>query len=196
MREYTCEDYSEYTCEDYSIAIDIATRAHQGQFRKGAKRTPYIVHPALVALSVKTVRQMIIAMLHDVIEDCDVSFHREIIERLGEPIYDEILTCSEHINDGRPKESWRERKELYINRIIEDGCSDDVLVVILADKYRNLEDYTRLDEETLKAQNYISKNSRWFYGSVIEAVAEKLVGKGYDDLIKSTRSMFREVYGE
>jgi (p)ppGpp synthase/HD superfamily hydrolase len=56
-------------------AIDFATRAHEGQVRKYTGE-PYITHPIAVAEIVKTVtddKEMIAAaILHDVIEDCDV----------------------------------------------------------------------------------------------------------------------------
>ena len=54
-------------------AVAFATRAHEGQFRKGTKR-PYIVHPVEVGdiVSSMTEDEEIIsaAVLHDTIEDC------------------------------------------------------------------------------------------------------------------------------
>ena len=54
-------------------AIEFATRAHAGQFRKGTSR-PYIVHPIEVGdiVSTMTKDEEIIsaAVLHDTIEDC------------------------------------------------------------------------------------------------------------------------------
>ena len=54
-------------------AIEFATKAHAGQFRKGTKR-PYIVHPVEVADIVATMTQdeeiICAAVLHDTIEDC------------------------------------------------------------------------------------------------------------------------------
>lgn len=55
-------------------AIAFATRAHEGQVRKGTTR-PYIVHPLEVGriVSVMTDDEEIIsaAILHDTIEDCE-----------------------------------------------------------------------------------------------------------------------------
>ena len=54
-------------------AIEFATRAHRGQFRKGTRR-PYIVHPIEVGdivCSMTTDEEVIsAAYLHDTIEDC------------------------------------------------------------------------------------------------------------------------------
>ena len=55
-------------------AIEFATRAHAGQFRKGTRR-PYIVHPIEVGDIVSTMTQdeeiISAAVLHDTIEDCE-----------------------------------------------------------------------------------------------------------------------------
>ena len=54
-------------------AIEFATKAHEGQFRKGTRR-PYIVHPIEVGdiVSTMTTDEEVIsaAILHDTIEDC------------------------------------------------------------------------------------------------------------------------------
>lgn len=63
------------------LALKIATEAHKGQFRDDGK-TPYVTHPIAVAESLKRLwgpRQpglstvLAIALLHDVIEDSDIS---------------------------------------------------------------------------------------------------------------------------
>lgn len=54
-------------------AMEFATKAHEGQFRKGTKR-PYIVHPVEVGDIVSTMtgdeEVIAAAILHDTIEDC------------------------------------------------------------------------------------------------------------------------------
>lgn len=60
-------------------AIEIATRAHAGQVDKGG--APYILHPLRVMLRVAPGPQQIVAVLHDVVEDSDVTF--EDLEREG-----------------------------------------------------------------------------------------------------------------
>ncbi|EOU1990523.1 GTP pyrophosphokinase [Clostridium perfringens] len=53
------------------LAIDIATKAHEGQVDKGGD--PYINHPLRVMNSCDTEETKIIAVLHDVIEDTDIT---------------------------------------------------------------------------------------------------------------------------
>ena len=60
-------------------AIEIAARAHAGQADKGG--APYILHPLRVMLRVAPGAQQIVAVLHDVVEDSDVTF--EDLEREG-----------------------------------------------------------------------------------------------------------------
>lgn len=55
-------------------AIQFATKAHEGQLRKGTRR-PYIVHPIevgeIVAGMTKDEEIISAAVLHDTIEDCE-----------------------------------------------------------------------------------------------------------------------------
>ncbi|MBV7495397.1 HD domain-containing protein [Pseudomonas sp. PDM24] len=53
-------------------AIAIAAAAHEGQVDKGG--APYILHPLKVMLRVNTLEERIVAVLHDVVEDCGISF--------------------------------------------------------------------------------------------------------------------------
>ena len=60
-------------------AIEIAARTHAGQTDKGG--APYILHPLRVMLRVAPGAQQIVAVLHDVVEDSEVTF--EDLEREG-----------------------------------------------------------------------------------------------------------------
>ena len=60
-------------------AIEIAARTHAGQLDKGG--APYILHPLRVMLRVVPGAQQIVAVLHDVVEDSEVTF--EDLEREG-----------------------------------------------------------------------------------------------------------------
>lgn len=52
-------------------AIEIAVSAHRGQIRRNG--LPYILHPMRVMLRQKDEESMIAAILHDVVEDTDVT---------------------------------------------------------------------------------------------------------------------------
>lgn len=55
-------------------ALLLATNSHHGQFDKGG--APYILHPIKVMHYLKTDDEELqcMALLHDVVEDCDVTF--------------------------------------------------------------------------------------------------------------------------
>lgn len=71
---------------DLDKAVAIAARAHAGQSDKYGQ--PYILHPIRVMMRMRTGKERIVAMLHDVVEDSDVSsddlrtegFSGEVIE--------------------------------------------------------------------------------------------------------------------
>jgi GTP diphosphokinase / guanosine-3',5'-bis(diphosphate) 3'-diphosphatase len=88
------------------LAVTVATRSHKGQVRKDG--TDYISHPVRVAVRCETKKEKIVALLHDVVEDTDVTldelrelgFDKEIIDaidaitkRPGERYADFILRC-------------------------------------------------------------------------------------------------------
>lgn len=52
-------------------AIDIAYDAHHGQKDKAGR--PYFLHPVIVAQSMDTEAETCVALLHDVVEDTDVT---------------------------------------------------------------------------------------------------------------------------
>ena len=54
-------------------AITLACWAHQGQRYPSPEAEPYIIHPLRVMLAVQGSRAQMAAVLHDVIEDTEVS---------------------------------------------------------------------------------------------------------------------------
>jgi len=60
-------------------AIEIAAKAHSGKYDKGDN--PYILHPLRVMLSVTTPQEQITAVLHDVVEDTEITY--EDLEKEG-----------------------------------------------------------------------------------------------------------------
>ena len=63
--------YSKKTDDMLNKALEIARNAHAGQVDKGGDT--YIFHPVRVALHCRTETEKIVALLHDVVEDTDVT---------------------------------------------------------------------------------------------------------------------------
>ena len=70
-------------------AMKFATRAHEGQFRKGTQR-PYIVHPVEVSEIVAEMTDdedvICAAVLHDTIEDCEGVSQRLLAQEFSEKV--------------------------------------------------------------------------------------------------------------
>ena len=70
-------------------AITIATKAHEGQIRKGTK-LPYIVHPLEVGVIVSRMTQdkevIAAAILHDTLEDCKEVTFSTLCQEFGERV--------------------------------------------------------------------------------------------------------------
>ena len=64
---------------DLNRAITIALAAHAGHVDKGGH--PYIMHPIRVMLAVESEEARIVAVLHDVLEDCPD--HVEMVKQAG-----------------------------------------------------------------------------------------------------------------
>lgn len=64
-------------------ALKIAYEAHKNQVDKGG--APYFLHPIYVALLMDTTDQKIVALLHDVVEDTDITL--DDLRREGFPEY-------------------------------------------------------------------------------------------------------------
>lgn len=61
------------------LAIEVATQAHEGQLDKGGN--PYILHPQTVAAALDSTENKIVAYLHDVVEDTEITL--EDLKEMG-----------------------------------------------------------------------------------------------------------------
>jgi len=86
-------------------AIDIALRAHAGQ--KGKDGSPYVLHPLRIMSRMHTDSERITAVLHDVVEDSDITL--DDLRAAGFP--DEILTAVQLLTheDGISYDAYVER---------------------------------------------------------------------------------------
>ncbi len=90
----------------YKLALKIATKAHEGQFDKAGNH--YIEHPVFVASLFENEDEKITALLHDVIEDTDITI--EDLKLYG--FNEMILEALELLNHNK-----RENYYDYIEKI-------------------------------------------------------------------------------
>ncbi len=158
-------------------AIEFATKAHEGQFRKGTKR-PYIVHPVEVADIVTSMTEdeevICAAVLHDTIEDCEGVTVEVLTARFGERVASLVQNESED-----KSKTWEERKSATIIRLKK--ASKEVQMIALADKLSNMRDidrdYPKFGEAFWLRFRMQSKDAMgWYYKSIREVLKENFEG--------------------
>lgn len=79
-------------------AIEIAIDAHKGTYDKAGNL--YILHPMRVMLSLETEDEMIVGVLHDVVEDCPPwSFEALAAEGFSETVIEALKSVTKHSDD-------------------------------------------------------------------------------------------------
>ena len=158
-------------------AMEFATKAHEGQVRKGTKR-PYIVHPVevgdIVASMTKDEEVICAAILHDTIEDCKGITKDTLAEEFSERVASFVAQESED-----KTKSWYERKFATICHI--RTAPREVQMIGLADKLSNMRDIDRdypvVGEELWNRFRMKNKDTiGWYYKGIRDALADSFTG--------------------
>lgn len=136
-------------------AIEIATKAHEGQFRKTGE--PYIIHP----LAVKKILEewgmdedtVIAGILHDTVEDTNLTLN-DIKKEFGESVaflVDGVTKLSTARNGMRDIDTYLpETKDNFLRLMIALGDDIRVLIIKLADRLHNLRTLSALPPDKQK----------------------------------------------
>jgi len=119
------------------VAIKIAVQAHSGQLDKAGQ--PYVLHPLRVMLLLSDEKDRIVGVLHDVIEDTDITY--EYLKANGFEGETEILEALESVTKkgGETYDEFIDRVSLnYIGKRVK-----------LADLQDNM-DLSRIPKPTTK----------------------------------------------
>lgn len=115
-------------------ALGLAREAHAGQIRNGSGGMPYIEHPIAVAelLAEQGFAEPVLAaaLLHDVVEDTDVTI-AELRERFGETVAALVAA----LTDREEIDAYEARKGEHRRRVAAAG--EDALAIYAADKLSN-----------------------------------------------------------
>lgn len=132
-------------------AIILAAAAHRGQVDKAG--APYILHPMRVMLAGQTDEERIVGVLHDVLEDTDVSFS-QVYVTVGAKIAGAISALT------------RVRGEPYfdfIARVAQVPLARQVKLYDLADNLArmgpHLPEAASLTERYIKARNILTNTN-------------------------------------
>ena len=126
-------------------AIALAAQYHEGQTDKGGR--PYIFHPLRLMLKALTEEEQIVAVLHDTLEDTDLTL--DDLRRDG--FSDEIVEAVDRLS-RRDDETYHE----FILRIKENRLAARVKILDLQDNM----DLTRIKKPSEKDQKRLAKYSR------------------------------------
>lgn len=132
--------------DQFERAMSWAIELHGSTPRKGTD-IPYVSHllgvASLVLEDGGTEDDAIAGLLHDAIEDCDVTepdFEKVLGPERGARVFAVVAACSDGIGNPeapRDESTWRERKARYLVHLVDPGVTDEVLRVSVADKLHN-----------------------------------------------------------
>lgn len=175
-------------------AIEFASKAHRGQFRKGT-RVPYIVHPIgvmKILIECGADEDTVIAgILHDVVEDTPVTLE-EIKKAFGYKVARIVKGASE----PEKSEAWEKRKLHTIENL--KSAEPNVLIVEIADKLDNIrsiqEDYRRLGESFWNRFNRPKSSQKWYYESLLEVFLSRKDETPCTQLVYEFEKIVKEIF--
>ncbi|MGD9762774.1 MAG: HD domain-containing protein [Candidatus Binatia bacterium] len=169
-------------------ALAYAAELHGGQARKGTD-IPYVSHllqvAGLVLENGGDVDQAIAGLLHDAIEDCDVT-GAEIARRFGLDVARMVLTCTDTLDGDTPdsKTDWPTRKERYLQHLAR--ADKHAILVSACDKRHNLAslvgDVRRCGPSYLDRFTGTPDQQLWFYGKFCDVVSDRIPERLEDEL--------------
>ncbi len=178
----------------FDEAAKFAIEAHHGTERRG-KAYPYIIHPmeaaSIVATMTNDPEMLAAAMLHDTVEDTDVTLE-QIRERFGDRVASLVQHETAPLDDSL---SWRQCKEIQASQLAD--APYDSKVVALGDKLSNMRgitfDYRRHGDEVWKL--FHAPNGKtdveWYYRSLAKALEELSDTLAYKEFV----TLLVEVFG-
>ncbi|MET3209701.1 UNVERIFIED_CONTAM: guanosine-3',5'-bis(diphosphate) 3'-pyrophosphohydrolase [Paenibacillus sp. PvR008] len=140
---------------ELSKAISIAANLHAGQLDKGGN--PYILHPLRVMLKMDDNTSMVVAVLHDVLEDTHFSIHDADAEE--SEFSDEVI--------GALKAITRKKDESYMEFIRRCKQNELARKVKIADIKDNM-DLSRIEDPT---EEDVKRNRK--YGKALKELMIK-----------------------
>ena len=159
----------------FDKALKFATDAHSGTERRG-KGFPYIIHPmeavAIVATITSDPELLAAAVLHDTVEDTDVT-----IEDIRNEFGERVATLVQHETAPLPGNApWRIRKQAQIDLL--SAAPLDSKIVAIGDKLSNLRaiagDFKQIGDELWK--RFSAPNGKedvaWYYRQLAVALSD------------------------
>lgn len=177
----------------FDKALKFATDAHSGTERR-EKGFPYIIHPMEAVTIVATITSdpelLAAAILHDTVEDTDVTFE-DIRKEFGE----RVATLVQHETAQLPGNApWRARKQSQADLLA--SAPRDSKIVAIGDKLSNLRaiasDFKQIGDELWKrfsAPNGM-EDVAWYYRKLSVALSDLDGTLPYQEFLKLLEETF------
>lgn len=131
-----------------NLAIQIAAGAHSGQYDKAGQ--PYILHPLRVMMQLKTEDEQIVGVLHDVLEDTDIT----VSDLLRRGFSGEVIEALKSVT--------RSEGESYLDFILRAKQNEIGRKVKLADLKDNM-DWERIEQPAEEDMKRMQKYQKAYY---------------------------------
>jgi (p)ppGpp synthase/HD superfamily hydrolase len=162
----------------FDAALAFAVRAHGEQLRKGST-VPYVTHPFSVAVYLLLVGRAedvaIAGLLHDVVEDTDVTVEVIRVE-FGDRVAALVASVTEHKKEDGVERSWEIRKQEALEELV--GADDDVVALKAADALHNVSTtkvaILRDGPSVWQRFKRGPRESLWYYGEIARLVRARL----------------------
>ena len=184
----------------FDRAAEFAIRAHANTERRG-KGFPYIIHvmeAAEIVASISNDQELLAAaMLHDVVEDTDVT-EAEIRAEFGDRIADLVAGESDPDFPGlSEEESWKARKQFAIDRLAKEDR--DGKIVALGDKLSNMRaiarDFDEKGDELWKIFHAPDPRlHQWHYEGLAESMKELSDTAAYKEFVYLIERTFSRAF--
>lgn len=182
--------------ELFDKAAHFAISAHANTERR-AKGFPYIIHPmeaaAIVATMTTDPELLAAAILHDTLEDTEVTFE-ELRSQFGNRVA--YLVLAESDNGILRQTTWRESKSRAVERLA--NASHEGKIVAMGDKLSNLRaiasDYQLIGDQLWSRFHAPEgkKDVEWYYRALFDALNDLKGTLPYQEFER----LIRQTWGE
>lgn len=179
----------------FDKAVRFAVEAHSGTERRG-KGYPYLIHvmeaAAIVATITNDQEMLAAAILHDTVEDTDVT-----IEQIRDVFGERVAMLVQHETAPMDSQlSWRERKTAQVRQLAT--APYDCKVVALGDKLSNMRgiawDYRQTGDKVWSLFHVSNgkQDVEWYYRSLAEAMSELSDTLAYQEFVELLEQTFKK----
>lgn len=178
------------------LAIEVALKAHENQFRKGTD-IPYIIHPLAVGIILAKIGcsdDVIVAgILHDTVEDTAIT-----LDDLRDTFGNKVATIVEGASEPNKALPWKDRKKHTIEFL--KTASLEVRLVTCADKLHNIRsidsEHEKIGDKIWDRFNRGKEDQEWYYRSLCNVLCDISDNCGHGHLFRQLKHEVEDFFGK